>query len=203
MKLYIISNQIKSEIKTISEKINNIFPNISFEEYIVIPLMNNLIMLRYRNNDINSIDKSKLSMREIKIREIASPNFLANFIGEDYSHFGLKIHNLRKTLIKCNKELEDIKNKIVPNYYAKLQEDISEIQKVFNDNINIWELQVQDSKVDVFYFSNNTSLQCKNNRNLEFTPVKYDESYKGLIKAELHAIKDNNSLLKILLHYQD
>lgn len=203
MKLYILSSELKSEIKTITEKINKIFSNISFEEYIVIPLMNNLIMLRYRNNDLNSLNKSQLSMREIKIREIASPNFLTNFIGEDYSRFGLKIHNLRKTLIKCTNELEDIKNEIVPNYYTKLQEDISEIKKVFNDNMDIWELQVHDNKVDVLYFSNNTSSNQMNDGDLEFTSVKYDESYKGIIKAESHAIKENKSLLEILLRYQE
>ena len=203
MNLYIISNQMKSEIKTISKKISKIYPNISFKEYIGIPLMNNLIMLRYRNNDLNSLDKSQLYLREIKIREIASPNFLANFMGEDYSHFGLKIHNLRKTLVKCNRGLEDINNEIIPSYYAKLIEDISKIQKVFNNNINIWELQVQDSRVDVLYFSSKTASTLMNDGSLVFTPIKYDESYKGIIKAELYAIKEKKSLLEILLHYQD
>ena len=203
MELYLLSIQLKSEIKTISQKVNKIFPDISFEEYIVIPELDNLIMLRFRNNDLNTLDKSQLAMREVKIREIASPNFLANFIGEDYSHFGLKIHDLRKTLIKCDIELKDIKNEKVPNYYPKLQEDISKIQKVYGDNIDIWEMQVHDNKVDVLYFSNNTPSNQINSGDLEFTPVKHDESYKGIIKAELHAIKENKPLLEILLRYQD
>ena len=61
-----------------------------------------MIMLRFRNKDISLINSQELTKREKKIRDIVSPNFLANFLGRDYENFGLNLKNLHNTLLKCN-----------------------------------------------------------------------------------------------------
>lgn len=200
MELFIKSRKL---LNTIDNHINTVttrFPNVQFEEYIVIPSLNNIVMLRFSNNDINQIDITELSKRENVIRQLVYPNFLANFIGEDYSKFGLELNSLKQTLINCDSSLINVDFSVTPNYFNKIFNDINTIKSLCDTDIDIWELQVHNDIVDVLHFRKNNINY--NSTKLKFYNIDHDASFQGIIKAEIEAIKNKVSLLEILLKYQ-
>lgn len=201
MKLFVRSSKLLNMIDKYVDKVTLKYPSVIFEEYIVIPSLNNFIMLRFSNKDIEQIDISELSKRENEIRKIVFPNFLANFIGKDYKKFGLKLNNLKPTLINCDLGLEEDSFTVFPNYSIDIQEDLRIIKAIVDIEIDIWELQIHKDNIEVLHFSKNNINYSSTE--LNFYMIEYDASYIGIIKAEIEAIKNEVSLLDVLLKYQN
>ncbi len=197
---YIISKELMSLIMESVLKVKEIFQQVSFEEYIVISHLNNCIMLRFSNTDISDLSLSELSYRENEIRKIVAPNFLANFIGNDYKCFGLRIDSLEETLLRANEELINSNFTFHPIYSENITKDTERIKTKYGKDISVWEYQIHDSNIDVLYFSDDDIAQ--NISGISFTPIRFNESYKGIIKSELQAIAEGVSLVEILLRYQ-
>lgn len=201
MNLYIESQELNDEIYSKIKEINKQFPNVRFEEHIVVGLLNNIIILRFTNIDLEQLTLSDLTMREVAVRNIVKPNFIANFLGKDYEYFGLKIKNLNITLHNCFNSLEVEPIIFEPIYQDRIREDIEKLKGEIGKDVDVWEIQVNDANIDVLYFDDidneNSSLN-----HITFIPVKYDDSFKGIIKATYKAIRDEVSLCEVLLTYQ-
>ena len=198
--LFTLSDELNTLINQNVSRVKETYNNVDYEEYIVIPKLNNMIMLRFTNNDIKSLTLEELSKREQKIRELVSPNFLANFLGKDYKIFGLNINSLEKTLLNANSSLKTLGVGYYPMYYEQIENDLSKISYIFGEKLDFWELQVHEGIIDVLFFTDD--LDIKEINNLTFSPVKYNDSYNGINKALLHAIKEETSLVEVLLRYQ-
>ncbi len=198
--LFVTSDELNSIINRNVKKVKTVFPKVEFEEYIVIPRLNNTIMLRFYNIDIESISIEDLNNREKAIRELVEPDFLANFLGMDYKKFGLVVSELEKTLLNVDKELQELNYIVIPSYYDSINADLNRLSDISGSTLNFWELQIHDEEIDILFFTDNLEVNSINN--LKFSPIKYNASYDGIIKAELHAIKEKVSLVEVLLRYQ-
>lgn len=199
--LYSISNELSEMINKNVMLVKNAFPHVVYEEYIVIPMLNNMIMLRFSNRDIQDLSLIELSSREDAIREIVAPDFLANFVGRDYKTYGLKINELENTLIQVEKSLKSIVYRNLPSYFDDIKNDLNRISKIYGEDLYFWELQIHERSIEVLFFSK--VKEKKRVDNLTFSPIECNESYNGIIKAELHAIEEGVSLVEIMLRYQN
>lgn len=202
MELYVKSEKLKLKIEKLVDEVTNIFSNIRFEEFIVVCDINNMIMLRFDNIDLNEISYNDLIEREKVIRSIVWPDFLANFMGSNYEKFGLNLRELSTTLGKCNNSLEETKLSIKPSYFNNIEKDSNKFKAIIGGELKLWEYQVHGESVDILYFTDSIIEKYRKN-DIDFYPLKYDFTYKGIIKAELQAIVEETSLCEILLRYQD
>lgn len=201
MDLYIKSQAFYDEIYSKIEEVNKHFPNVRFEELIVVGLLNNMIILRFTNVDLDQLTLNDLSVREVEIRNIVKPEFIANFLGRDYEYFGLNIKKLNATLNNCFNSLNVEPIIFEPIYQEKARKDIEILKGVLGKDVEIWEVQINDANIDVLYFD---ELNNKNRtlNHITFIPIKYDDSFKGVINATYKAIRDDVSLCEVLLAYQ-
>ncbi|KFZ25777.1 MAG: hypothetical protein KQ78_02031 [Candidatus Izimaplasma bacterium HR2] len=203
MQLYSIGTDIKVLIDLKIKEVREIYSNVVFEEYIVIPKLNNIIMLRFKNKDILEIDNQELTKREVNIRSIVSPDFLANFMGIDYKNFGLNLKRLHNTLMNCNNSLLRKNLNIIPKYHDLVEKDLEYIRNELNSSEpEIWELQIHNDKITVLYFDEFNVELYKENK-IEYIPIKFDDSYIGIIKAEIDAINRKISLMDVLIEFQE
>jgi hypothetical protein len=200
--LYVKSEKLKFKIEKLVDEVTNVFSNIRFEEFIVVCDINNMIMLRFDNVDLNEISYNDLIEREKVIRSIVWPDFLANFMGSNYEKFGLNLRELSTTLGKCNDSLQEAKLSIKPSYFYNVEKDSNKLKAIIGGEIKLWEYQVHGDSVDILYFTDSIIEKYRKN-DIDFYPLKYDFTYKGIIKAELQAIVEETSLCEILLRYQD
>lgn len=198
--LFVISNEMRNLVDFQVSNVISHFPMVRFEEYIVIPRLNNTVMLRFSNSDIDQLSLNDLSIRENMIREIVSPDFLANFIGKDYSRFGLQVENLQKTLLNAHTCLDKTEYKYKPSYYKKVQIDNEKLNSIFGVDFEIWEYQVEQNEIELLCFSN--EMDSSKSGNITFIPIKHDDSFSGIIKAQIEAISKEVSLCEVLLKYQ-
>jgi hypothetical protein len=200
MKLYTLSDALSVKIQERLDLIHNRFPTVRFEEFIVIHKLNHMIMLRFINHDIEEISIEELNDREVRIRALVGPDFLANFMGENYEHFGLKPDKLENTLVHCFNAIPSMTYEYVPSFSEDIKKDVALIEKAFSTSLDIWELQVHDYHVDVLHFCDDCQVNTKSN--IDLIPIKKHVSYEGLLKAEIKAIKEHRSLVDVLLDYQ-
>ena len=202
VKLYIKSKELKLKIEKLVDEVTCIFPNISFEEFIVVCEINNMIMLRFDNIDLNEISYNDLVEREKVVRSIVWPDFLANFTGNNYEKFGLNFKELSTTLEKCNNSLTVSKSSTKPSYFESIEDDSDKLKALVGEELKLWEYQVHGESIDVLYFTDSAIEKYRRN-DIDFYPIQYDCTYKGIIKAELQAIMEDTSLCEILLRYQN
>jgi len=201
MNLYIESQELNDEIYSKIKEINKHFPNVRFEEHIVVGPLNNVVILRFTNIDLEQLTLSDLTMREVAIRNIVKPNYIANFLGRDYEHFGLNIKKLTTTLHNCFNSL-DVESIIFnPTYQDRISEDIEKLKGEIGEDVDIWEIQISDANIDVLYFDD-IDNENRSLNHMSFIPIKYDDSFDGIIKAMYKAIRDEVSLCEVLLAYQ-
>lgn len=201
MDLYIESQAFNDEIYSKIEEVNKHFPNVRFEELIVVGLLNNVIILRFTNIDLEQLTLNDLTIREVEIRNIVKPDFIANFLGRDYEHFGLNIKMLNTTLHNCFNSLVVEPIIFEPIYQDRIRKDIEKLKVEIGKDVEIWEIQVNDANIDVLYFDD-VDNENKSLNHISFIPIKYDDSFKGVINATYKAIRDEVSLCEVLLTYQ-
>mgnify|MGYP000076641221 CR=1 FL=1 len=201
MNLYIESKEFNDEIYSTIKEVNKHFPNVRFEEYIVVGPLNNVLILRFTNIDLEQLTLSNLTMREVQIRNIVKPNFIANFLGRDYEHFGLNIKKLTTTLHNCFNSLEVEPIIFEPKYQDRIRDDIERLKGEIGKDVDVWEIQINDANIDVLYFDDMDNEKRSLNH-ISFIPIKYDDSFKGIIKATYKAIRDKVSLCEVLLACQ-
>lgn len=201
MHLYIESQAFNDEIYSKIEEVNKHFPNVRFEELIVVGLLNNMIILRFSNVDLDQLTLNDLSVREVEIRNIVKPDFIANFLGRDYEHFGLNIKMLNTTLHNCFNSLVVEPIIFEPIYQDRIKKDIEKLKVEIGKDVEIWEIHVNDANIDVLYFDD-VDNENKSLNHISFIPIKYDDSFKGVINATYKAIRDEVSLCEVLLTYQ-
>jgi len=202
VKLYIKSEELKYKIEKLVDEVRNVFSNIRFEEFIVVCEINNMIMLRFDNMDINEISYNDLIEREKVISSIVWPDFLANFMGSNYEKFGLNFKELHTTLKKCNDSLEETKLLTKPSYFNSIEKESNKLKALIGEKLKLWEYQVHGDSVDILYFTD-SKIEKYRKKGINFYPLKYNFTYKGIIKAELQAIVEETSLCEILLRYQN
>lgn len=200
MKLYTLSDELSGKIQARLDIIHDRFPTVRFEEFIVIHKMNQIIMLRFINHDIEEISLEELNDREVRIRALVGPDFLANFMGENYEHFGLNPNKLENTLVNCFNEIPLMTYEYVPSFSDNIKKDVSMIEKAFDVSLDVWEFQVHDFHIEVLHFCED--CQTIKNSNIDLIPITHHASYEGLLKAQIKAIKEHRSLVDVLLEYQ-
>ncbi|MGS0972450.1 MAG: hypothetical protein ACVCEJ_04280 [Candidatus Izemoplasmataceae bacterium] len=201
MNLYIESQELDDEIQSKIKEVTKHFPNVRLEEYIVVGLLNNVIILRFTNIDLEQLTLSDLSIREVAIRNIVKPNFIANFLGRDYEHFGLNIKKLTTTLHNCFNSLDVEPIIFEPIYQDRIRDDIEKLKGEIGNDVDVWEIQINDANIDVLYFDD-IDNENRSLNHISFIPIKYDDSFNGIIKAMYKAVRDDLSLCEVLLAYQ-
>lgn len=202
MELFIKSKELEIMINHRVQLVKEAFPNVEYDEFIVLGKMKNRIILRFYNLDIEEMTYENLVERETEIRKLVEPEFLANFLGKEYKKFGLDLNRLSDTLINCYKLIKVDIDFVQPTYYEFIEEDFSSIKAQNHSVKDIWEIQVYSENVDVLYFTDLETDKYKINK-INFYPIKYDQSYEGILKAEYLAMIEETSLGDILIRFQD
>lgn len=201
MELFYNSFELKHRISIVVLNVQKVYPKVELDEYIVVPKLNNYIILRFHNNDIESLTYDDLNKREIAIRDIVGKEYFVNFLGSDYSIFGLNLTQLSFTLSKCNDLMDKIPFHDVPSYYERIQNDINCLKKDFDIDSEIWEVQLRKGTTYLLYFSieENTDIVIGN---IHLIPVKYDLSFEGIVKVAIYSHLNRQGFSELLMQTQ-
>ena len=210
--IYSLSNEIKEIVdKKVKLVLNEYSDLLEYEEFIAMPDYGEIIIIRFKLKEVNSLSLDDLDKLETQLRKLVGNEFWVNLMGNTYQKYSNGV-SFSEAFIYANQCMESLDFKNHEVYYRdNLKKDKEFIKKSLglDGEQTIWEIQPSSLKesldgyvliVDKINSINNTEEICKiGKKHLKITYLNRDDDFCGLIKLYNKAVLEKTSVFSQIL----